>query len=218
MAKVSPSILAADFSSLGKEVYRVGKAADMIHFDVMDGLFVPNITFGPAVLASIRRHTALPIEAHLMIQKPSGFLDRFAVSGATFITVHVEADSSIRTLKRIRELGALPGIALNPSTPVSAVKPALGHVSLVLVMTVNPGFGGQGFIMSSISRIRQIRSMILEQDLDVLIEVDGGINLDTAKKAVGAGADVLVAGSYVYGSRNPAQAINALKKLKCKDI
>ncbi|MBI4439147.1 ribulose-phosphate 3-epimerase [Candidatus Woesearchaeota archaeon] len=214
MAMVSPSVLSADFSDLKSQVRMVERYASRFHFDAMDGHFVPNITFGPVVLAGLRKCTSLPIEADLMIEHPGRFVDDFAGSGADIIVVHVEADRHIhRTLGRIRDLGKKAGVSLNPATPVSSIGYILHDVDEVLVMTVNPGFGGQRFIESMIPKIRELKKAISESRLPVEIVVDGGINLDTGKKCVAAGADVLVAGSFIYGSRSPVSAIRALKKL-----
>lgn len=212
MAKVSPSLLSADFSRLGEQVKLVEKYSDQIHFDVMDGHFVPNITCGPAVLQAVRRSTRLPIEAHLMISNPSEFIADFAKSGADIITVHIEADRHIhRTLNRIRGMDKKPGVSLNPSTPVSAIEYVLEEVDQVLVMTVNPGFGGQKFIESMLPKIRKLKELIRERGLQAEVEVDGGINAETAKKATAAGADILVAGSYIFNSKDPIAAIKSLK-------
>ncbi|MBI3034305.1 ribulose-phosphate 3-epimerase [Candidatus Woesearchaeota archaeon] len=212
MAKVSPSLLSADFSRLGEQVKLVEKYSDQIHFDVMDGHFVPNITCGPAVLQAVRRSTRLPIEAHLMISNPSEFIEDFAKSGADIITVHIEADRHIhRTLNRIRGMDKKPGVSLNPSTPVSAIEYVLEEVDQVLVMTVNPGFGGQKFIESMLPKIRKLKELIRERGLQAEVEVDGGINAETAKKATAAGADILVAGSYIFNSKDPIAAIKSLK-------
>ncbi len=217
MVKVAPSILSADFGNLGNELEKVEKFSDAVHFDVMDGHFVPNITVGPIVLEGIRKHTRLPIEAHLMIEKPDDFVDCFAKAGADIITVHVESGRQIgKTLARIRALGKKAGISLNPETPVSRIKPLLDKVDLVLVMTVNPGFGGQKFIESSLAKIRKVKSLLKEMDSSAEIEVDGGINGETARKAVEAGADILVAGSYIYRSGDPARAVKILKKTEYK--
>ena len=214
MVKVSPSILSADFSRLGEQIKLVEKYADMLHLDVMDGHFVPNITFGSLIIESVNRVTDLPIEAHLMIESPASYIQEFANAGADVITVHIEADKHIhRTLCKIKDLGKKAGVSLNPSTPASEIEYVLEEVDMVLVMTVNPGFGGQKFIDSMLPKIRKLKDLIREGNLKAEIEADGGINSETAKKAVAAGADMLVAGSYVYGSKNPAAAIQSLKKI-----
>ncbi|MBI3050916.1 ribulose-phosphate 3-epimerase [Candidatus Woesearchaeota archaeon] len=215
MAKVLPSILSADFSRLGEEVSRLEPHVDGFHFDVMDGHFVPNITYGPVVLEAVRKCTRLPIEADLMIDNPAFFIEDFARAGADIITVHVEADRHLhRTLKSIRELGKVPGVSLNPSTPLSAVEHVLEDVGIVLVMTVNPGFGGQRFIESMVPKIRRLRELMSDKGLKVEIEVDGGINQETGRKCVSAGADILVAGSYIYKGSDPVANARLLKSLK----
>ncbi|MBI2574670.1 ribulose-phosphate 3-epimerase [Candidatus Woesearchaeota archaeon] len=212
MVKVIPSILSADFSKLGEEIKKVEKYADGIHFDAMDGHFVPNITYGPVVLQAVRRATKLPIDADLMIENPDRYVEDFAKAGADIITVHIEADKHIhRTLNRIRELGRKPAVSLNPSTPVSAIENVIEEVDMVLVMTVNPGFGGQKFIETSLTKIRKLRELLDSKGLSTDIEVDGGINAETAKKAVASGATMLVAGNYVFNSADPVAAIKALK-------
>ncbi len=214
MVKIAPSILSADFSKLGEEIRKVEKYSDMLHFDVMDGHFVPNITYGPVVLEAVRRVTKLPIEADLMIENPANYIEAFRNAGADILTVHVEADRHIhRTLGRIKELGARAGISLNPSTPASEIDYLLDDVDLVLVMTVNPGFGGQKFIESMLPKVRQVKEMIKRRKVKVEIEVDGGINAATGQKAANSGADILVAGSYIYNSKDPVEAIKALKEM-----
>ena len=212
MVKVAPSILSADFSKLGEEIRKVEKHADMLHVDVMDGHFVPNITFGPPAVASIRKVTGLPLDVHLMIQEPDRYVQKFADAGADVISVHAEASGDLRqTLKKIRDSGVKPAAVLNPGTPLAAIDGVLAEVEMVLLMTVNPGFGGQKFIESVLPKIRELREKIDGNNLKVDLEVDGGINADTARLAVSAGASVLVAGSYVYGSSNPAEAIRKLR-------
>ncbi len=215
MAKVAPSVLSADFGNLADEIKKVEKFSDLIHFDVMDGHFVPNITVGPMVLEAVRRHTKLPIEAHLMIESPSDYIDCFAKAGADIITVHVEADKNAKLLlKKIKGMGLKAGISLNPETPVSAIEGMLDDADIILVMTVNPGFGGQKFIESTLSKIRKLKSLLKDRKLKAEIEVDGGINEETARKAVDAGADILVAGSYIYRAKEPVKAIRLLKQIK----
>lgn len=209
--KLAPSILAADFARLGELVKQVEPLADRIHADVMDGQFVPNITLGPVVVAALRRVTRLPIETHLMIDEPERMLDAFAEAGSTSLLVHQEGAHNLhRTLARIRELGLKAGVVINPATPASLLEEVLGDVDLVLVMTVNPGFGGQKFIESTLSKIRRVREMIDRSSSACELEVDGGIDLSTAPRVVAAGANVLVAGSAIFGQRDPAAAMRQL--------
>ncbi|HEY9757700.1 MAG TPA: ribulose-phosphate 3-epimerase [Oculatellaceae cyanobacterium] len=210
---VAPSILSADFSKLGEEVRKAedGKA-DWIHVDVMDGQFVPNLTIGMPVVKGIRPHTKLPLDVHLMIVEPDRYLDEFAKAGADMLTVHTEACVHLqRTLSHIRSLGKKAGVALNPGTSPDSLRYVLNDIDLVLVMTVNPGFGGQKFLSSVLPKIREIRQMFDDADLsDVNISVDGGITPDTAALVFEAGANVVVAGNSVYGQKDVAQAIAQL--------
>jgi ribulose-phosphate 3-epimerase len=201
MVKISPSILSADFARLGEEVRAVEEAgADFIHLDVMDGHFVPNLTIGPAIVEAVNGVTSLPLDVHLMITNPEDYLDDFAAAGADYLTVHVEAQVHLhRTMTRIRELGMKAGVSLNPATPVGALEEILPLSDLILVMSVNPGFGGQGFIPSSLARIGAIRKKIDDCGCGALIEVDGGVKTDNAAVIREAGADVLVSGSGVFG-------------------
>lgn len=199
--KIAPSILASDFTRLGEQIQEAEAAgADWIHVDVMDGHFVPNITIGPLIAEAARRSTTLPLDAHLMIESPERYLGVFANAGVNSVTVHVEASPHLhRTVQQIHELGMRAGVALNPATPIEAITEILPFVDLVLVMSVNPGFGGQSFIPTSLARIARIRRMLDELELpDVDVQVDGGIGLDTAAAVVGAGATVLVAGTAVF--------------------
>jgi len=211
--RVSPSLLSCDFGRLAEEVRAVEAAgADWIHVDVMDGRFVPNITIGPVVVQAIKRAASRPLDVHLMIVEPEKYIEAFAKAGADILTVHVEASPHLhRTLQQIRQAGARPSVVLNPSTPLSAVEEVLSEVEMVLVMSVNPGFGGQSFIESTVDRVRRLRAMIDARGLSVDIEVDGGINAETARRVVEAGATVLVAGSYVFGAKDYAQAIRSLR-------
>lgn len=200
MVKIAPSILSSDFSRLGEEIKAVEDAgADFIHLDVMDGHFVPNLTIGPGIVSAVKGVTSLPLDVHLMITNPELFLEEFIEAGADYLTVHVEVQPHLhRTVSRIRELGARAGVSLNPSTPAAALQEIVPIVDLVLVMSVNPGFGGQTFIPSSLDKIRTIRGMIDRHGGSALLEVDGGIKADNAGPVRDAGADVLVSGSGVF--------------------
>ncbi|MCY1001028.1 ribulose-phosphate 3-epimerase [Myxococcus sp. MISCRS1] len=211
--RISPSLLSSDFGRLAEEVRDIEAAgADWIHVDVMDGRFVPNLTIGPVVVEAIKRAATKPLDVHLMIVEPEKYVEAFAKAGADVLTVHVEASPHLhRTLQQIRHAGAKPAVVLNPSTPLSAIEEVLGDVEMVLLMSVNPGFGGQGFIESTVGKVRRLRAMLDARGLDTDIEVDGGINAETAKKVVEAGATVLVAGSYVFGAKDRAAAIRSLR-------
>ncbi|MFO0930995.1 MAG: ribulose-phosphate 3-epimerase [Gemmataceae bacterium] len=209
--KLAPSILAADFARLGDEVRAAEAAgADRIHVDVMDGHFVPNITMGPLVVRAIRPVTRLPIEVHLMIEQPDRYLDAFADAGADTLLVHVEGAPNLhRTVQHIRHLGRHPGVVLNPATPAALLSEILADVDLVLVMTVNPGFGGQAFIANTLHKIRLVRRMIDQARPEIELEVDGGIDATTAPQVVQAGATVLVAGSAIFGAADGIAAASA---------
>ncbi|RKH45423.1 ribulose-phosphate 3-epimerase [Corallococcus sp. AB050B] len=212
--RISPSLLSSDFSRLGEEVRAIEAAgADWIHVDVMDGRFVPNITLGPVIVEAIKRVATKPLDVHLMIVEPEKYVEAFAKAGADVLTVHQEASPHLhRTLQAIRNAGSKPAVVLNPGTPLSSIEEVLGDVDMVLLMSVNPGFGGQSFIESTVDKVRRLRAMLDARGLkDVDIEVDGGINAQTAKRVVDAGATVLVAGSYVFGAKDYAQAIRSLR-------
>lgn len=215
MKKIAPSILSADFSRLAEEITAIEKAgADLLHIDVMDGHFVPNITIGPGVVAALRKTTRLPFDVHLMIRHPEQFLEAFAEAGSDMITVHVEAaDHLHRTVCRIRELGPRAGVSLNPATPLSSIDSILADIDLLLIMTVNPGFGGQQFIGTMLPKIRQARERIDQKAPSVILEVDGGVTLTNMPSILEAGADALVAGAAVFGSDNYAATIGQMKTL-----
>ncbi|GEL04184.1 ribulose-phosphate 3-epimerase [Rummeliibacillus stabekisii] len=212
MIKIAPSILAADFSKLAEEVKAVEEAgAKLIHIDVMDGHFVPNITMGPIVVDALRPVTNLPLDVHLMIENPDQYIEEFVKAGADYITVHVEACRHLhRTIQLIRSLGAKPGVVLNPHTPVETIKHVLEDIDLVLLMTVNPGFGGQKFIHSVVPKIETLSGMIKEKNLNVEIEIDGGINAETIKPCAQAGASIFVAGSAIYGQEDRKAALQSI--------
>lgn len=215
MVKIAPSILSADFAALGAEVAEAeASGADWIHVDVMDGQFVPNITLGPVICAAVKQHTSLPLDVHLMIEHPENYIAAFAAAGASVITVHAEACVHLhRVVHQIKELGLMAGVAINPGTPASAVREVLEDVDMVLVMTVNPGFGGQAFIPRTLHKIRQLREWAAEiRHPGLLIEVDGGIAEATAPLVTEAGADVLVAGNAVFGRSDRAGAIRAIRE------
>lgn len=210
---IAPSILSADFGRLAEEVKAVERAgADWIHVDVMDGHFVPNITVGTLAVAAARGASELPLDVHLMIAEPERYLEDFARAGAQILTVHVEASRHLhRTLQAIKAMGVRPAVSLNPATPLSSAEEVLSEVEMVLLMSVNPGFGGQSFIPSTVDKIARLRRLIDERNPGVLIEVDGGITVEHAPRAIEAGADVLVAGTAVFKSRDYAETIAALR-------
>jgi ribulose-phosphate 3-epimerase len=211
---IAPSILSADFSKLGAEIKEVeAGGADWIHIDVMDGHFVPNITIGPLVVAAIRPLTQLPLDVHLMIEQPDAYIPAFAKAGADYISVHAEACVHLhRSLHFIREQGVKAGVVLNPATSLSAIELVISEVDLILIMTVNPGFGGQQFISEMLPKIKQLKTMLVERGLDhVHIQVDGGINEETAQLVTQAGANVLVAGQAVFGQTNRSEAIARIR-------
>jgi ribulose-phosphate 3-epimerase len=212
---IAPSILSADFSRLGEEIRAVDEAgADIIHIDVMDGHFVPNITIGPLIVQAARAVTGKVLDVHLMISDADRYVDAFAAAGADWITVHVEACGHLqRTVSRIKELGKRPGVVVNPATSLSTLDYILEEIDLVMLMSVNPGFGGQSFIPSTLTKIKQLRQCITERKLQVDIEVDGGIGVKTITDIAAAGANIFVAGSAVYGSPDYRETINSLRKL-----
>lgn len=213
MLKIAPSILSADFSSLAEQVKQVEDAGvDYLHLDIMDGHFVPNITFGPSVVAALRDKSGLVFDVHLMIEDPDRYLANFRQAGADLITVHVEACTHLhRTIQDIKELGAKVGVALNPATPLVTVECILHEVDLVLIMSVNPGFGGQKFLPLAVEKVRGLRSILEAEGLDIEIEVDGGINHQTAPLVAKAGANVLVAGSAIFGTSDIGRAVKELR-------
>ncbi len=210
-ALIAPSILSADFAKLGEEVHSVEKAgADWLHVDVMDGHFVPNLTIGPLIVESLKPITKLPLDCHLMVSRPEDWVEAFAKAGATYITVHCEASPHLnRLLNRIRELGCKAGVSLNPATPIAKIEEVLDIVDLVLVMSVNPGFGGQSFIESSLKKVERL--VRLRGDREFLIEIDGGVKASNIAPMRKAGVDVFVAGSAVFGAKDRADAIQKLR-------
>ena len=211
--RIAPSLLAADFARLGEEARAVAAAgADWLHLDIMDGHFVPNISYGPVVVGALRRHCSLPFDVHLMISPADPFLEPFARAGADLISLHPEAGPHLhRSLQTIRGLGKRAGVVLNPATPVAAVAHVLDLCDLILVMSVNPGFGGQSFLDSQLPKLAALRRLIDESGRDIALQVDGGVTVETAPRCIAAGADVLVAGTAVFGAPDYAAAIRALR-------
>lgn len=212
---IAPSILAADFANIQNEVEMLNSSeADYIHVDIMDGIFVPNISFGIPVTEAIYKHAKKPLDVHLMIQNPDQYLEAFRKAGAAVISVHYEACSHLhRTLQAIKQLGAKAGVAINPHTPVELLVDVLEDIDVVIIMSVNPGFGGQKFIENTYSKVKRLKSLIQEKGADTLIEIDGGVNLENAPKLLSAGADILVAGSFVFSSPDPILTIAELKSI-----
>lgn len=210
---IAPSILAADFANLQNEVEMLNSSeAEFIHVDIMDGVFVPNISFGIPVTEAIQRHAKKPLDVHLMIVNPDQYLESFRIAGADVISVHYEVCTHLhRTVQAIQKLGAKTGVAINPHTPVNLLEEIIAEIELVCVMSVNPGFGGQKFIENTYSKVERLKELILRKNSKALIEVDGGVNLENAPKLIAAGADVLVAGSFVFNSSDPKSTIAALK-------
>ena len=213
---IAPSVLAADFANLQRDIEMVNNSqADWFHIDVMDGHFVPNISYGMPVIEAIKKHATKPLDVHLMIEKPERYIEIFQQIGADIITVHHEATVHLhRTLRQIKDVGCKAGVVLNLSTPVSVLEDILQDCYMVLLMSINPGFGGQKFEEITIDKVKKLRKMIDDRGLDTLIEIDGGVNHETGQRLIDAGANVLVAGSYVFGNANPVEAIASLKNMK----
>jgi ribulose-phosphate 3-epimerase len=211
--RIAPSVLAADFSALGDAVRLMESAgADQIHVDVMDGHFVPNLTMGPGIVSALKRSSALPLDVHLMIEEPDRYLEAFIKAGASMVTVHVEATPHLhRTLQTIRQLGAVAGVALNPSTPVDQLRDVVTEIDLVLIMSVNPGFSGQSFITHSFEKVAAARELLSKHNSRAALSVDGGVDFSNAARLVQRGADMLVAGTTIFGAADPAGAVGALR-------
>jgi len=212
---ISPSFLSADFTNLEKEICRMNNSeADWFHLDIMDGVFVPNITFGMPVIKQMKKHAKKPLDVHLMIVQPERYIEDFQKAGADILTVHYEACTHLhRTIQQIKTLEMKAGVSLNPHTPVYLLEDILNDVDIILLMSVNPGFGGQKFIENTYKKINQLKVLAEKNGADFLIEIDGGVDAGNAKKLVDTGADVLVAGSFVFGSENPVETVSKLKKL-----
>jgi ribulose-phosphate 3-epimerase len=213
---ISPSVLSCDFANVQRDVEMINKSdADWFHIDIMDGVFVPNISFGFPVMKAIKKHAKKPLDVHLMIQHPDQYIDDFAEAGADILTVHVEACTHLhRTINAIKAAGMKAGVAINPHTPVSVLEEVLDSLNLVLIMSVNPGFGGQKFIQSAVAKVAKLKELKDTVNPELIIEVDGGVNLETGKQLVDAGANALVAGSFVFKSDSPKETIKALKGLQ----
>jgi ribulose-phosphate 3-epimerase len=213
MRKIAPSILSADFSRLGEEIQAVeNSGADMIHIDVMDGHFVPNITMGPLVVSAVRKITKLPLDVHLMVQNPDQYISAFATAGADMISIHAETCNHLnRSVQLLIENKVIPGVALNPSTPIGTLKWVMPQLKYVLIMSVNPGFGGQSFIPTTLEKINELKQLIIRKKYDIEIQVDGGVNINTVKEIERAGCDIFVAGSAIYGKNDYKVAIDQLR-------
>jgi ribulose-phosphate 3-epimerase len=213
MTKIAPSMLSADFGALGEEITKVDPVADLLHLDVMDGHFVPNLTFGPVVVEAIRKRTRLPLDVHLMVQHPDRFIGVFAKAGANNLTVHAEVCPHLhRTLQQIHEAGVKAGVALNPSTSLHAVEQVMDQIDLILLMSVNPGFGGQRFIPSVLKKIEEMRRWLNRLPAPPELEVDGGITLENCREVAQAGATILVAGSAIFGEGDPREAVAGMRR------